>query len=75
MPLLVPLPAIARLRHRGLIWGSFLAIFYFMVGAMEAWASPPRRLAAGIQIVLAAGYLAGVIAISRRRNRPGARHG
>jgi len=71
LPLFFPLKGVIRVQHRGMIWGAFLANFYFMAGAMEAWSNPAQRMAASVQIALVATYLLAVILVSRRRSRTG----
>lgn len=56
LPLLLPLAGIAAGRKRSMIWGSFLAVLYFVIGVMEAWSNPVQRIPAVIQVILSLAY-------------------
>jgi len=67
VPMLFPLPGIVRLRARGMIWGGYIALFLAMFGGVEAWADPPERPAALLQLVFCGLYFAGLIVGTRKR--------
>ena len=46
-------------------WAGYLAMLYLVIGVMEAWANPPQRAAAILQVVLVAVFVAGTLAYSR----------
>ena len=66
LPLLLPLGGIAKGSFRGMTWGGFLAVLYFVIGVMEAWSNPDQRYPALLQIVLALSYC-GLLAIYSRQ--------
>jgi len=57
VPLLLTLPGVVRGQHRGYIWGGLMLLIYFMVGVTEAWANPPQRIPALLQVLLTLTYL------------------
>ena len=57
IPLLIPLPGLARMKYRSMIWAGVLLMLYLAVGIMEAWSNPPQRLPALVQVALAIFYL------------------
>ena len=65
LPLLIPLPGLARMRYRSMIWAGLLLMFYMTIGIMEAWSNPPQRMPALVQVSLAVFYLFAF----RRRNQ------
>lgn len=67
VPLLVPLRGVASGRLRSMIWGAYLAVFYFVLGVMETWSNAAMRPAALVQLVLSLGY---VLAVAGRARRP-----
>lgn len=67
VPMLLPLPGILKLHARGLIWGGYLVLFLAMFGVMELWADPPERPAAGLQLLLCALFLTGLVFGTRKR--------
>ncbi len=52
LPLLLVLPGSWRLQPRGLVIAGCLLLLYFCLAVMEAWANPPARLPALVQIAL-----------------------
>ena len=70
VPLLLPLRGVWVGSLRAMTWAGYLSMLYFVVGVMEAWANPPQRLAALIQIALVAGLVASIFVFSRRARRP-----
>lgn len=65
LPLLALTPGVLRGRPRSRYWAMFLVMAYFIVGIVEAWANPPQRAAATMQILLCLGYFGGLVLISR----------
>lgn len=65
LPLLLPLKGVWRGSLRSMTWAGYLAMLYLVIGVMEAWANPPQRAAAILQVVLVAVFVAGTLAYSR----------
>jgi len=70
LPLLLPLRGVWRGSLRSMIWAGYLLMLYLVFGVMEAWANPPQRAVASVQIVLVAVFVGSVLVVSRQ---PGAR--
>lgn len=70
VPLLLPLRGVWAGSLRAMTWAGYLSMLYFVVGVMEAWANPPQRPAALLQIALVAALIAGIFTSSRRARRP-----
>ena len=70
-PLLLPLRGLLAGSLRSMTWAGYLVMLYLVVGVMEAWANPPQRIPALIQVGLVVVFIGGVLAFSRRvpRNR------
>lgn len=71
LPLALPVAGVLLGRPRALFWAGLVALGYFCHGVAEAWASPPDRVPAMVQLTLA---LALVLAVGgggwlRRRAR------
>lgn len=76
VPLLLPMRGVWRGSLRALTWAGYLAMLYLVIGVVEAWANPPQRLAALLQIVLVAAFVGSALGFSRadgRSVRDGAR--
>lgn len=71
VPLLLPLRGVWTGSLRAMTWAGYLSMVYFVIAVMEAWANPPQRPAALLQIALVAGLVAGIFTFSRRAHRPG----
>jgi uncharacterized membrane protein len=71
LPLLLPLRGLLAGSLRSMTWAGYLVMLYLVVGVMEAWANPPQRIPALIQVGLVVVFIGGVLAFSRRvpRNR------
>ena len=67
LPLLLPLRGVWRGSLRGMIWAGYLSMLYLVIGVMEAWANPPQRPAALLQVALVTGLIAGILSFSRER--------
>jgi len=65
LPLLLPARGVWRGSLRSMTWAGYLATLYLTVGVMEAWANPPQRLAALLQVALVVAFLGSVLAVSR----------
>lgn len=70
VPLLLPLRGVWAGSLRAMTWAGYLSMLYFVIGVMEAWANPPQRPAALLQIALVAGLIASTVIFSRRARRP-----
>lgn len=70
IPLLLPLKGVLAGSLRSMTWAGYLVMLYLVVGVMEAWANPPQRIPALLQVVLIMLFVASVLAFSRsdRRN-------
>lgn len=66
VPLLLVLPGGWHLRPRGLVIAGCLLLPYFCLAVMEAWANPPARLPAVVQIVLIAIYFTALPAVRKQ---------
>ncbi len=67
LPLLLPLKGVWRGSLRSMTWAGYLAMLYLVIGVMEAWANPPQRPAALLQVVLVAVFVGSALAFSRER--------
>ena len=65
-PLLLPLRGVWRGSLRALTWAGYLAMLYLVVGVMEAWANPPQRPPALLQVALVACFVGSALGASRR---------
>ena len=70
VPLLLPARGVLAGSLRTMTWAGYLAMLYLVIGVMEAWANPPQRVPALVQVALVALFVAGTLAFSRpgRRN-------
>lgn len=66
LPLALPL-AYWRTPARALIAAGMASLFYFCHGVAEAWASPPERVAASIEIALALVLIGSLVRKPRRK--------
>ena len=66
VPLLLPAPGVFRGSLRSMTWAGYLAMLYFVIGVMEAWANPPQRIPALVQVLLVAVFVGSVLVFSRR---------
>jgi len=67
LPLLLPLRGVWRESLRGMVWAGYLSTLYLVIGVMEAWANPPQRPAALLQVALVTGLVASILRFSRER--------
>jgi uncharacterized membrane protein len=70
VPLLLPLRGVWAGSLRAMTWAGYLSMLYFVIGVMEAWANPPQRPPALLQIALVTGLIASTFIFSRRARRP-----
>lgn len=66
LPLALPL-AYWRTPQRALIAAGMVSLFYFCHGVAEAWASPPERALAAVEIALALVLIGSLIRKPRKR--------
>jgi uncharacterized membrane protein len=66
LPLALPL-AYWRTPPRALIAAGMVSLFYFCHGVAEAWASPPERVPASIEIALALALIASLVRKPQRK--------
>jgi uncharacterized membrane protein len=69
VPLLLPMRGVWRGSLRTLTWAGYLAMLYLVIGVMEAWANPPQRPAALLQIVLVVAFVGSALGFSRAAGR------
>jgi uncharacterized membrane protein len=67
VPLLLPARGVWRGALRSMTWAGYLVMLYLVIGIMEAWANPPQRVPALLQVVLVAVFVGTVLAYSRRK--------
>ena len=65
VPLLLPLKGVLQGSLRSMTWAGYLVMLYLIVGIMEAWANPPQRAAALIQVLLVACFIGCLLVFSR----------
>lgn len=72
LPLLLPLGGVWRGSLRAITWAGYLAMLYLVIGVMEAWANPPQRLPALLQVTLVAIFVGSALGFSAaiRRQTP-----
>lgn len=70
VPLLLPLAGVWRGALRSLTWAGYLSMLYLVIGVMEAWANPPQRPPALLQVLLVAVFVGSVLRFSRRNPQP-----
>lgn len=69
VPLLFPLRGILHGRAYTFAWASFLALFYFIHGVVEAYSSPEDRWLAIAEIILSVAFYSGSMLYARYRGR------
>lgn len=67
LPLLALTPGVLRGRPRSHFWAMFLVMAYLVVGIVEAWANPPQRAAAALQVLLCLGYFVAWVLVNRQK--------
>jgi len=68
-PLMFPLRGLLHGKPYTYAWSSFLILFYFIHGVIEAYADPQVRLLASIEIVLSCLFYVGAILYPRYLNK------
>jgi len=68
-PLLLPVRGVLAGSLRALTWAGYLAMLYLVIGVTEAWANPPQRIPALVQVTLVAVFVASVVRFSRPGRR------
>ncbi len=57
---------------RGLTWGMFLMMIYFIIGVTETWSNADQRVGAAVQTGLTLGFFLGLLLFNRpERTKPG----
>ena len=69
VPLLFPLRGILYGRAYTFAWASFLALFYFTHGVVEAYSNPQERWLALAEVVLSVTFYTGSMLYARYRGR------
>lgn len=69
VPLLFPLRGLLHARPYTFAWASFLALFYFIHGVVEAYSSEEDRYLALLEIVLSLAFYTGSMLYARFRGR------
>jgi uncharacterized membrane protein len=69
LPLLLPLGGVWQGSLRTMSWAGYLAMLYLVIGVVEAWANPPQRPAALLQVVLVAAFVGSALGFSRAAGR------
>lgn len=69
LPMLPPSIMLLRRHPAGLFWAAVVGLLYFCHGVMEAWAAPPVRIAALLEVLFASGVVlaVGTDGLQRRR--------
>ena len=67
VPLLLPLRGVWAGSLRSMTWAGYLSMLYLVVGVMEAWANPPQRAVALLQVALVSGLVGSFLVFSRGR--------
>jgi uncharacterized membrane protein len=63
-PLLLPLGGVWRGTLRALTWAGYLAMLYLVIGVVEAWANPPQRPVALLQVALVTAFVGSALGLS-----------
>ena len=58
---------LATLQDAGLpiVYAGYLSMLYLIIGVMEAWANPPQRITALLQVLLVGVFVISAVALSR----------
>lgn len=65
VPLLLPLKGVLQGSLRSMTWAGYLVMLYLIIGIMEAWANPPQRAAALLQVALVVVFTGCLLVFSR----------
>jgi len=69
LPLLFPLKGLLRGSPYTHAWSSFLILLYFIHGVVEAYANPPVRMWALLEVLASVTFYSGAILYARLRGR------
>ena len=69
IPLLLPVKGVVTGSLRSVTWAGYLVMLYLVIGITEAWANPPQRIPALLQVGLVAVFVAAALKFSRSRPR------
>lgn len=69
VPLLFPLRGLLHARPYTFAWASFLSLFYFIHGVVEAYSSEEDRYLALLEIIFSLAFYAGSMFYARFRGR------
>lgn len=69
IPLLFPLRGLLYGRPYTFAWASFLSLFYFIHGIVEAYSTPQDRYLAILEIILSIAFYTGCTLYARYRSR------
>jgi len=69
LPLLFPLKGLIRGSPYTHAWSSFLILLYFIHGVVEAYANPPVRIWALLEVLASVTFYTGAILYARLRGR------
>lgn len=69
LPLLFPLKGLLRGSPYTHAWSSFLILLYFIHGVVEAYANPPVRMWALLEVLASVTFYTGAILYARLRGR------
>jgi uncharacterized membrane protein len=69
LPLLFPLRGILKGNPYTHAWSSFLILLYFIHGVVEAYANPPVRMLALLEVLFSVTFYVGAVLFARLRGR------
>ena len=69
LPLLFPLRGILKGNPYTHAWSSFLILLYFIHGVVEAYANPPVRMWALLEVLFSVTFYTGAVLYARLRGR------
>jgi len=65
VPLLLPLRGVITGSLRSMTWAGYLVMLYLLIGVVEAWANPPQRVPALLQVGLVVAFVWALLSFSR----------
>ena len=68
-PLLFPLRGLLKGNPYTYAWSSFLILLYFIHGVVEAYANPPVRMLALLEVLFSVTFYTGAVLYARLRGR------
>jgi len=69
LPLSFPLKGILKGNPYTYAWSSFLILLYFIHGVVEAYANPPVRILALLEVLASVAFYSGAVLYARLRGR------